>query len=247
VSSTQRSQYPINRSAANSDEGTAFSPQGVNSTDIFQFYVKYAFGVTVPDSLVQQILAAYPDDPSVNVIASLGPTFRPGPPFGSQFRRSASFFGDAVFIANRRLTCQTWAAAGVPAYCYRFNAIPAGIPPIIGVTHFQEVSFVFYNIEGVGYTPAAVPPFTNKSEAYINLSRFMDSNWISFVHDLDPNAWRNTQGLWNGSEAMWPKYDVANPQNIVFDANMTSYAELDTWRAEGIKLINDNNAGVYHR
>jgi len=180
----------------------------------------------------------------VNVIASLGPTARPGTPYGAQFRRSASYYGDAVFIAARRLTCQTWAAAGVPAYCYRFNAITADVTPVIAVTHFQEVAFVFDNTMGVGYPPLNVNPFANKSESYLSLAKFMDSSWISFVHDLDPNAWRD---VWKGNESMWPKYEVGNPMNIVFDANVSSYAEMDTWRAEGITLINDNNVGVYRR
>jgi len=46
--------------------------------------------------------------------------------------------GDLFFIAMRRYTCQRWAAEGVPAYCYRFNVIPAGIPYYIAATHFQE-------------------------------------------------------------------------------------------------------------
>ena len=118
-------------SGANSDEGTAFSPAPVNSTeDFYEFLTLGESGV--PAEFANQILAAYPDAPGVgpnaNVVQSLG-NARPGPPFGAQFRRSASYYGDEVFIANRRLTCQTWAAAGLSAYCYRFNAIPAGIPP----------------------------------------------------------------------------------------------------------------------
>jgi carboxylesterase type B len=231
---------------ANSDEGSAFSPQPVNTTEDFAFYVKSSSRRgNISDEFVQKVLAAYPDDPSVNVIANLG-NERTGFPVGAQFRRSASYFGDQVFIAPRRKTCETWAAADVPAYCYRFNAIPAGIPPFIGVTHFQEVSFVFYNIMGVGYAPAAVPPFTNKTESYKTLSRFMNSNWVSFVHDLDPNAWRETYE-WNGKEEMWPKYDVSNPMDFVFDANVTSYAEPDTYRKEGMALINDNAISVFDR
>lgn len=233
---------------ANSDEGTAFSPTGVNTTADFYWDITHYNGeFGAPPSLAAQLMDAYPDDPAVNVIASLGPTARPGPPFGAEFRRSASYYGDLIMIAPRRQTCETWTAAGLPAYCYRFNAIPAGIPPAIGVTHFQEVSFVFYNIMGVGYIPAAEPPFTGKGESYIQLSRFMDSNWISFVHDQDPNSWRAIPGNWNGTEAYWPKYDLANPQVIVFDANVSSYAEPDTFRAEGMTLINENAAGVYHR
>ncbi|KZM22931.1 hydrolase [Ascochyta rabiei] len=231
-------------SGANSDEGTAFSPEPVNTTEDL-----YTFMTTgdraVPPALANQLLEVYPDDLSVNVVASLGDT-RPGPPFGAQFRRSASYYSDQVFIAPRRLTCQTWAAAGVPAYCYRFNAIPAGLPPALGVTHFQEVSFVFLNLLGVGYAPAAVPPFTNKTQSYRDLSRFMSSSWASFVSDLDPNSWREG-GAWNGTEEMWPRYDVADPQDYVFDANVTSHAEADTFRKEGMDLINANNLEVYLR
>ena len=141
-------------SGANSDEGTAFSPSPVNSTEDLRMFIE-AGGV--PANLTSHLLEAYPNDPSVNVVASLG-DLQPGPEFGAQWRRSASYFGDQVFIANRRLTCQTWAAVNVSAYCYRFNAIPAGLNASVGVTHFQEVAFVFLNLEGVGYEPAAVSP-----------------------------------------------------------------------------------------
>ncbi|KAF2434420.1 alpha/beta-hydrolase [Tothia fuscella] len=232
-------------SGANSDEGTAFSPTGINSTeDFYNSITSSTRTAPAPAALASALLDAYPDDPSVNVIASLGPNFRPGSPYGAQYRRSASYYGDLIFIANRRLTCQVWAAANVPAYCYRFNTIPAGVNQISGVTHFQEIGFVFLNTQGVGYPPISVNPFTNKSESFIRLAMFMDSSWISFVSDLDPNAWRSA---WNGSEALWPVYDMNNPQNIVFDANVTSYAEPDTYRDKGMRLINQNNAGVYNR
>lgn len=230
---------------ANSDEGSAFSPSPVNTTEDFLRFLLAPGRGNLTEAFARKILAAYPDDPKVNVIANLGDQ-RTGFPVGAQFRRSASYFGDQVFIAPRRKTCETWASNGVPAYCYRFNAIPAGIPPFIGVTHFQEVSFVFYNIAGVGYLPAAVPPFTNKTESYRTLSQFMDANWVSFVHDLDPNAWRKG-GVWTGKEEQWPKYDNAKPMNYVFDANVTSFAEPDTYRAEGMKLINDNALNIYSR
>lgn len=105
---------------------------------------------------------------------------------------------------------------------------------------------MFLNLGGTGYVPAAVPPFTNKTESYRNLARFMNSNWVSFVHNLDPNAWRE-ENAWNGTEALWPKYDIANPLDIVFDANVSSYAEPDTYRKEGMDLIIEHNYDVYNR
>lgn len=229
---------------ANSDEGSAFSARGIDTTEQFRTAIIAAVP-QVPGELADQILEVYPDDLSVNVIASLGDT-RPGGSYGEQFRRSASYFGDYTFIAHRRKTCETWAAAGLPAYCYRFNAIPAGLPPQIGVTHFQEVSFVFNNIVGSGYLPAATPPFQGKGQSYIDLAKLMDSSWISFFHDLDPNSWKKSTA-WSGKEEDWPVYDLENPQDFVFDANVTSYVEADTYRKEGIALINERDLDVYGR
>ncbi|KAF1837330.1 alpha/beta-hydrolase [Decorospora gaudefroyi] len=230
-------------SGATSDEGTAFSPRPVNTTEDLRTFI---MAEGVPANLTSELLEAYPNDLSVNVVASLGDA-RPGPEFGPQFRRSASYFGDSVFIANRRLTCQTWAAANLSAYCYRFNAIPTyNLSAAFGVTHFQEISYVFLNLQGVGYEPAAMRPFTNKSESHRDLARFMNSNWVSFIHDLDPNSWRKTS-VYNVSEAWWSQYENGNPMDFVFDANVTSYMEPDTYRKEGMALINAHNYDVYGR
>jgi len=230
-------------SGANSDEGTAFSPQGINNTADFEYYLNTTTTAqyALPESVVEQLLAAYPDDNTVGIPSSqtLGGNITLGPPYGAQYRRSAAYFGDEVFIAARRQTCETWAAAGVAAYCYRFNAIPAGIPWPSEVTHFQEVAFVFNNLQGLGY---AVNPFLNKSESYDQLSDLMSKSWASFVHGLDPNGF-------SGREAgvpAWPVYSTGNPMNLVFDANVTSFTEPDTFRQEGISIINAN-AVLYHR
>lgn len=44
-------------------------------------------------------------------------------------------------------------------------------------------------------------------------------------------------------------YTLDNPQNIVFDANVTDllYAEPDYYRAEGIQYITDRFISVYRR
>jgi acetylcholinesterase len=95
------------------------------------------------------------------------------------------------------------------------------------------VAFVFNNLDGLGY---AVNPFLNKSESYAQLSDLMSKSWASFVYDLDPNGWSGR----DEAVPAWPVYDVENPLNIVWDANVTSYTEPDTFRAEGIKILNDN-------
>jgi len=229
---------------ANTDEGTAFGPVGIENATQFAAYleggVNPATQAALPAFFVQQLLAAYPDDPSLGIPAELGAE-RLNTTYGLEYRRTSAYAGDEVFIANRRLTCATWAANSVPAYCYRFNARPNGIPPEVGVTHFQEVAFVFNNVQGAGY---AIDPFMDRPQSYLNLSKLMSCSWASFVHDLDPNSFRNSsvgKGI-AGNATVWPKYgNGSEAMNIVWDANVTSFAEPDTFRAAGINLINNNS------
>jgi carboxylesterase type B len=220
----------------NSDEGASFSPYGINTTSQFKAALS-----TLPPPYQDTILRLYPDDLSTNVIAALGPN-RPAATFGQQFRRVATYTGDQLFIAPRRQTATTWAQHGLPAYAYRFNADQSGFAPELAVSHFKEIGFMFRNIEGVGFRPD-IRPFANKPQRYIDLAEFMSSTWASFVYDLDPNGWKGR----NGSVGEWPRYEVGDPRDFVFEANGTSHAEMDTWRKEGMEWINGHAADVYGR
>ncbi|GAB7340076.1 hypothetical protein MBLNU457_6569t1 [Dothideomycetes sp. NU457] len=232
-------------SGANSDEGVSFSPMPVNSTAQIEGYLNTTSSLqwALPEPLVEELLAVYTNESNPQYLIpsdqTEGGNVTLPQPFGPYFRSSAAYFGDEVFIAARRLTCETWAAAGVSAYCYRFNAQPNGVSWPAGVPHFQEVAFVFNNIQGVGY---AVDPFANKSQSYIDLSNLMSKSWASFIYDTNPNNFTGRPG----NVTAWPRYSVSNPMDIVWDANVTSYAEPDTFRKEGIALINANQA-LYHR
>jgi carboxylesterase type B len=221
---------------ANSDEGASFAPQGINTTEQFSAALS-----ALPPSFRDQILKAYPDDLSTNVIAALG-TGRPAAKYGQQFRRASTYTGDNLFIAPRRQTAVTWAQNNLTTYAYRFNADQAGFSQEEAVSHFKEIGFVFRNIIGTGWRPD-IRPFEGKPQRYIDLAYFMSSTWASFVHDLNPNGWASRP---KGIEA-WPKYKVDNPLDFVFDANVTSFAEKDIWRKEGIDLINGAALDVYGR
>jgi len=165
---------------------------------------------------------------------------------GALYRYTSAYAGDATFLANRREQCATWAANNVSAYCYRFNAQPYGNTIYSGVPHFQEVAFVFDNENGVGYPPIAPDPFTGKPQNFFDLAKLMSRSWASFIHSGDPNAW--TLGRYVGAPD-WPLYGLgAAAQNMVWDANVTglAYPEPDTWRSEGIALINELNI-AYNR
>lgn len=221
---------------ANSDEGASFAPNGINTTEQFEASLS-----PLPEAYRKDILEAYPDDLRVNVIQILG-NQRPSPRFGNQFRRVASYFGDFYFIAPARQTAQTWASHGIPTYKFRFNADQKVFAPELRVSHFKEIPFVFRNIQGVGSRPD-IKPFAGSSQNYIDLAYFMSSTWASFIHDLDPNNWKGR----SKKIPSWPKYTVGNPQDFVFEANVTSHAENDSYRKKGMDLINKNALNIYSR
>lgn len=151
----------------------------------------------------------------------------------------------------------------VAAYCYRFNAQPASVTWQRGVTL------------GVGFE-GVKNPFEGKPASYAELARTMASMWAAFIVDLDPNRYdgdddkalvtasgvhgeeaeevaERMEGPWGGpggraaAAALWPKYDLGDPRDFVFDANVTSFVEMDTYRAAGVDMINANAAAVFGR
>ncbi|PWY92122.1 carboxyesterase [Aspergillus heteromorphus CBS 117.55] len=224
-------------SGTNTDEGTAFGPTGINTTEEFYAYLTDGeSGFQLPSSIANEILQLYPDDPALGIPEFLGSARVPSK--GYQWRRTCAYAGDYVMHANRRRQCEAWTETSTTAYCYRFNMRGADVPILSGATHFEEVSFVFNNIAGLGYHYGK--PFAGMPESYVQLSNLMTSMWASFIHDLDPNS-----GIKNSS-VRWQPYGKDEPVDLVFDANVTSYMEPDTWRKEGIDYIN-SVASAYWR
>ncbi|KAJ5900337.1 uncharacterized protein N7473_004407 [Penicillium subrubescens] len=213
----------------NTDEGTAFGPTGINTTEQWYDYLTDGgFDFQTPPSVAKEILKLYPDDPSQGIPESLGD--KRVPSMGYEWRRTSSFAGDFTMHANRRRQCEAWTETSTPAYCYRFNVHSADVPPTVGATHFEEVAFVFHNIAGQGYHYGK--PFAGVPQSYIDLSSMMTSMWASFIHDLDPNS-----GVVNKS-VHWDAYEKNKSVDLFLDANTTSHMEADTWRNEGIDYIN---------
>ncbi|KJK63148.1 Carboxylesterase family protein [Aspergillus parasiticus SU-1] len=222
------------------DEGSTQSPKPVNTTTELRGWMNTSssYQLALPDPLIDTLLNLYPNTTTFGIPSSseLGGNVTLPQPYGAAFRQSAAYFTDQVFTASRRRTCEAWAAHNVSAYCYRFNTKPATSTWVEGVAHFSDVAFIFNNLEGYGYSPN---PFDvgNLTESYILLSYLMAGSWASFVSDLDPNGWTG-RGR-NATRADWPLYTVDRPLNMVWDANITSYVEVDDWRKEGIALINE--------
>jgi hypothetical protein len=70
-----------------------------------------------------------------------------------------------------------------------FDAIVNGLSYLAGAVHFQEVAFVFYNTEGLGYPQNGGPnPLGGpERESLLVLAKQMCRMWISFVNYGDPN------------------------------------------------------------
>jgi carboxylesterase type B len=229
---------------ANTDEGTSFSPTGVDTDgDFYGDVANDTAHAYLSPHFTSLALEAYPNTPEYFIppIEELGNMSYPTS-YGAQYRRSSAYWGDVTFIAERRGTCQAWANYGVDAFCYRFNTIANDSSSLLGATHFAEVAFVFDNTQGLGYRSGN--PFGDKPQSYFDLAKLMSSTWSSFINDLNPSSWKGR----NKGTPKWPVYDNANPTNIVWDANVSSlmHKEPDTWRQEGIQFIIDN-AKAYRR
>ncbi|KIY48520.1 alpha/beta-hydrolase, partial [Fistulina hepatica ATCC 64428] len=107
-----------------SDEGTAFSPEEINTLADFVWYLNNTSLMqwALPENLVEDVLGNYSGNGDTLIPSSqtLGGNVTFPEPYGAFFRRSAAYWGDQVFIAGRRWTCEAWSKANLTAYCYLF-------------------------------------------------------------------------------------------------------------------------------
>ncbi|KAF7554938.1 hypothetical protein G7Z17_g2542 [Cylindrodendrum hubeiense] len=212
----------------NFDEGTGYAKQGISTDAQFEAYLT---SLNLNSDQVASISELYPNDPLLGIPASFLET-PAAVPYGLQFKRVSAFAGDYQQHAGRRLLVESYASAGLSVYSYLWNVLVNGLPSAIyGATHFQEVAFVFNNIEGVGY---AASPFTNKPQSYVDLADLMSKMWVHFMHDSDPN--------FDDATLTWPKYEAGKPDNLVFDTDYDNlgYIAEDDYRSEEISYLLDH-------
>lgn len=214
----------------NTDEGTGYA---INTTSEFLSYWSDTRGYD--NSTSRDFSLLYPDIPKIGIPE----TFSGRPAVGQQYKRVAALSGDLGQHGPRRLVSQKLAENGVEVYSYRFNVLVNGFLSIQGAQHFQEVAFTFYNTEGLGYPQNGNPnPLGGENkEEYLKLAKQMSRMWLSFVVFGNPNDGVEAEGY-----EYWPKYEVGERgegigKNFVFEQNVTSHAEEDLYRAEGIEYI----------
>ncbi|RSL91419.1 hypothetical protein CEP52_014267 [Fusarium oligoseptatum] len=238
---------------ATTDEGTSFSPKGINTTDEFRKAIENS-SPPITSSFSQKILQAYPEKSREQILPNLAADWTPPASYGKQYRRTATYYGDVMMVAPRRLAAETWAKHNLPVYSFRFNAIPSWATYLDGATHFVEVAFAMLNLEGVGYPPVRTPPFQGLAESYRELSGLMASDWIKFVATGNPNGWKGREKAvpsLGKTIPNWPLYNEAKghgaPKNFLYEGNVTIKVESDTWRSKGIALLSSANFEVYDR
>ncbi|RMJ17199.1 hypothetical protein CDV36_003160 [Fusarium kuroshium] len=238
---------------ATTDEGTSFSPKGINTTDEFRKAIENSSPL-ITSSFSQKILQAYPEKSREQILPNLAADWTPPASYGKQYRRTATYYGDVMMVAPRRLAAETWAKHNLPVYSFRFNAIPSWATYLDGATHFVEVAFAMLNLEGVGYPPVRTPPFQGLAESYRELSGLMASDWIKFVATGNPNGWKGREKAvpsLGKTIPNWPLYNEAKghgaPKNFLYEGNVTIKVESDTWRSKGIALLSSANFEVYDR
>ncbi|KAL6915751.1 hypothetical protein ACHAPO_005213 [Fusarium lateritium] len=248
---------------ANTDEGTSFgrnrtSDRGNVNTD---GDMRDAIGTAIPpqaedttgqtvDELTDELMELYPNDQRVGIpsLESWPYIIKPNDSYaevhGAQFRRSCALFGDLIIQYQRRRANKIWAKNGIPNYAYRFNIKPNGQPEYAGVTHFQEVAFVMYNINGDGYNRKPFGGEGSYPENAKAMAKTMTTAWINFFNTLDPNG-ETGKGIFSGKK--WPLYDLSDGpdgESIVFNIN-GSDIEVDDWRSDGMEWMAKHALDVF--
>lgn len=142
----------------------------------------------------------------------------------------------------RRRANIAWSEHGLPSYAYTFDVTVNGVPDYIAATHFQEVAFVFNNVNGDGY---ATNPFGgDQAAALVVLAKQMSSAWVNFVVSQDPNSVGD--GI-AGVDA-WPVYNATEGGGVGKEVRFLvdqSVVEWDAWRAEGMEWMRVNSLNLF--
>ncbi|KAK0644976.1 Cholinesterase [Lasiodiplodia hormozganensis] len=214
---------------ANTDEGTSFSIRNNlnNASSLANSLLSWRNYALSPPT-IRRLLALYPDDATTPKPPFHVDPAEPFAQYGTQWRRSGAIGGDLVMIAQRRAMAEAYTDAGQDVWSYRFDTPLWNASQTTGANHFCNVVFSFQNISG------ALGPYPEYKELSLGIGRA----YANFVATGDPNG--DANGTADGDVATlpyWPKYDLADPVNIVLNAN-GSFLEADTWRKEGIAFIN---------
>jgi para-nitrobenzyl esterase len=119
---------------------------------------------------------------------------------------------DRVQAEPARFAATAFAAAGMPAYVYRFGYVPAALRDRLpnGAPHGFEIAYAF-NTLAAGRGPAPTPED-------LAVARTMNAYWANFARSGDPNG----AGL-----PRWPRHDPARNEILEFGSDGAAVAARD--------------------
>ncbi|KZV69978.1 carotenoid ester lipase precursor [Peniophora sp. CONT] len=145
------------------DEGTLFSLSNTNITTGSELrqYLQDLYFPTANDSLIDNILSAYPDDPA------LGSPFDtpPNNSFTPEYKRISAISGDHLFQAPRRLLLSERSGLNSSAFSYLYKRGKS--TPYLGASHGNDVFDI--------YSPG------DTTDALVNFAMNLDPNGKTLV------------------------------------------------------------------
>ncbi|KAG6081380.1 hypothetical protein E4U15_002921 [Claviceps sp. LM218 group G6] len=247
---------------SNSDEGSFFGPMGgvANTDDDFRRTVQQVLSPTASGNInksihaiLDDVLHLYPNVQSVGnpSLETMPHLLQAGDEYtqqvGLQRRRVNAFIGDMLFGYLRRRANLAWSRHGIPSFAYRFDVRPYGVSDTLGATHFQEVAFVFHNLDGVGYE---TNPFGGNDTQYTKKARAlattMCAQLINFIVHQDPNGPRGSENAPENTN--WPVFNSqdggGSGRGMVLGLDGLS-VEWDDVRAAAFNWFIENDLGLF--
>ena len=203
---------------SNLDEATSGigAPTGVNTDADFTAVAARNFGVSLPNSTLQQMLQAFPNDPSRGCPYNTGDGVLPT---GLQDKRVNDLFTSNI-DAGVRIFASQRVAAGAATYRFHFTQVPQNVTIDAGCAHFSEIPYLFGVLNQTARNPASTRP------ADLELSRAMQEYFIRFTNSGNPNGGNNTN---------WPTYGTGK-QAMQLKNNGVQLID-DTYRNASIGLL----------
>ncbi len=166
-----------------------------------------------PAELRATFVASFGSDEAVDTLYELYP--------GLATAREDAFVryvGDHMFGVHVDHASRQHAAAGYPTYRYYFTATPPSPKQTLGAFHAAELPYVF---------GSSIPMFPVADDEHL-LVRDMGDRWFAFAATGVPDS---------PGRPAWPRFDSAEPKQIVFDRpigvvqDLAPQPELDLLRA----------------
>lgn len=196
------------------DEGTVFVDSSIDNSDHAYSDLISTFS-SLTSEVATKMLELYPIGISENSLPN-DPTYNSTPivypaSFGSFFPTLSCLHGDLKFIIGSKITAQKYSDLGVPVYKYRHNipSLEASEKTFLGVTHYQEVVYVFDN----KHQTTDLSDGTNILPGSDYIAETISKLWVSFISDLNPNV---DQSFLPFKTPVWQQYSDGQ-NNLVFD------------------------------